>query len=234
MTVETNTVDVASSEPGIPPLLASQLGHGIRRVVLVANNKGIGAAVPAQWIDQATLLVFFNCPVRLAIFNEYDNPRLFCFRGNGRNHWGLPPNKNRVDEMEKLIHRSLVTMVCWRYLPTAIDELPPGVQGMIADKKRFSLISRDHDAWRDYPNTFSVKERCHRVPSTGFAFYRVFLRLLLQQTRPENNHVPFEIVTLGFNHVIGGHFWDGHDWAFERSELQTTPAGVHHVPIADE
>lgn len=209
----------------IPKTIRHQLGSSIKRVVLIANNPAISIHLIHRVIKGQDLLVFFNNTQHLPLFAKLPNPHLYFFRSifNNGLHWGLPPHPNNIPALEKLA-RNQQLAVAYSSYPPNIKEFPQNLKAVFVNPDRTSLILEKNPAWFDY---VYKKEIAYSAPSSGFMLYRLFLQIRQTACLMENS---FQIVLLGYNDSAGSTFWEGHNWEFERIEIQNSPRYVKIIP----
>ena len=89
------------------------------------------------------------------------------------------------------------------------------------------MLSEQHKVVADYPIFTDIHSS---APTSGFLLYRLLLSAHLRIQQKQKAETLLSIVMLGFNNDDKtAHFWEGHNWAFERQALATPPTGVEII-----
>lgn len=233
------------------PLVAQDALLQQSRLILVANNPSIEANKLAELLQSTDMLVLFNDFIHAEFFATHPIaralPKLLFFRQNGDSslHFGLPPRSNKVVAIEQMCQQSSVAMlfsnIFYQYPAPADDPrpdddpitseriltIPSLLRGLLESTDSCRVLSEKHSVVADYPCIAGIHSS---APTSGFLLYRLLLSAREHVQHLQPHRLPLEIVMLGFNNDDKtAHFWDGHNWQYERQELATRPAGVNII-----
>jgi len=229
----------------LPTVTQEELPNA-RRIVMIANNPSISTADLSDFLRADDVLVLFNHFIHADFFSRdpiaSKLPKLLFFRqiGDSVLHFGLPPRANNVPQMVEMVARAPLGMLFGNaayHYPTPSDDPSPqddpvtnervlhieaALQARFADPRYSRRLSEHHPVVADYPYFTEIHSS---AASSGFLLYRLLLAL-----RTYQRETPLELTLLGFNHdAKTPHFWQGHNWQFEREEMGRAPAGVRVV-----
>lgn len=234
----------------LPLVIQDQLLQS-KRIVLIANNPSITVARLEQLLRPADMMVLFNdfihaeCLAHHPLIGKL--PKLLFFRqiGDSKLHFGLPPRSNNLTAMTEMAKQAplglLVSNTSYQF-PTPSDDPSPNDDPVTQDRtltipdalnvlfhsdEYCGVLSEQHDVVADYPCFADIHSS---APTSGFLLYRLLLTARMQVQTLQNTATPQPMLMIGFNNDNKtAHFWEGHNWAFERQELATPPDGVHIV-----
>lgn len=219
-----------------------------RRVILVANNPSITEEKLDTLLQPSDILVLFNNFIHADFLTQHHVaktlPKLLFFRqiGDSLLHFGLPPRSNNVAAVDRMAKQAALGILLSNtpyQFPTLVDDPSPGddpvtpkrimtipqtLREALSSDEHCRILSEQHSVVADYPIFGNIHSS---APTSGFLLYRLLLaaRHQVQQLKPDAQ--PLQIVLLGFNDEDKtAHFWEGHNWAFERQEFATPPNGV--------
>lgn len=240
----------------LPPVIQQALLQQ-QRVVLIANNPSITTESLSALLRPTDLVVLFNHFIHAEFFATHPLaktlPKLLFFRqiGDSKLHFGMPPRSNNLPAINEMLKQAklglLFSNVEYQY-PQPDDDPSPNDDAITSPreltisltlKKRLDnqqhcrVLSEHHSVVADYPYFADI----HSSASTsGFLLYRVLLAArkhvmqLQAESKPLQTVKPLEIMMLGFNDDDNtAHFWEGHNWSFERQELADPPIGVEII-----
>lgn len=221
------------------------------RIVFIANNPSITTEQLEDLLQPDDVLVLFNHFVHADFFANHELvstlPKLLFFRqiGDSKLHFGLPPRSNNVaviKRMAKAAPLGLLFSNCSYQFPTPEDDpnpnddpitaertltIPPVVQVLLQSDTHHSVLSERHPVVEDYP---SFKDIHSSAPSSGFLLYRLLLAARAHLQEIQKTELPLRLLMLGFNdNDKTNHFWQGHNWEFERQEMSAPPPQVEVI-----
>lgn len=221
------------------------------RIVFIANNPSIGTDQLEALLQPDDVLVLFNHFIHAEFFANHPLvsklPKLLFFRqiGDSKLHFGLPPRSNNVSVMKRMAKSAplgLLLSNCSYQFPTPDDDpspnddpvtnerimtIPPTVQALLQSMQHHSVLSERHPVVADYP---SFKDIHTSAPSSGFLLYRLLLAARVHLQHIQNTELPLRLLMLGFNdNDKTAHFWQGHNWEFERQEMSAPPPEVEVI-----
>ena len=227
------------------PLLQS------KRIILIANNPSIDTASLKALLQPTDVLVLFNDFIHADFFANHplakDLPKLLFFRqiGDSKLHFGLPPRSNNVTAMLDMTKQAplgiLFGNAAYQFPmpcddPSPADdpitanrvlEIPEPLDKLLRSDEHCAVLSEQHSVVADYPIFADIHSS---APTSGFLLYRLLLSARLYIQQKQKAETPLSIIMLGFNNDDKtAHFWEGHNWAFERQELATPPTGVEII-----
>ncbi|MGM8885772.1 hypothetical protein ACS8FD_07500 [Psychrobacter sp. 1U2] len=227
------------------------------RLVIIANNPSITIETLEQTLQPTDIVVLFNDFIHADFFATHalakTLPKLLFFRqiGDSRLHFGLPPRSNNLIAIEQMAqHAALgifLSNISYQF-PTPTDDPKPNDDPISEDRvlsiahdlkvifdssEHCRVLSEQHPVVADYPSFADIHSS---APTSGFLMYRLLLaarqpvQCLQRTNNPQKRTAPVEILLLGFNDDDKtAHFWEGHNWAFERQELAAPPIGVEII-----
>lgn len=229
----------------LPTVIQKALPNA-RRVVMIANNPSISTDDLSDFLRADDVLVLFNHFIHADFFSSdtiaSQLPKLLFFRqiGDSVLHFGLPPRANNVPQIIEMAARAPLGIVfgntMYQYpapsddpnpqddpvTPARTLDIPAPLKAMFASAKHSRALSEHHPVVADYPYFTDIHSS---AASSGFLIYRLLLAL-----RTYQRETPLELTLLGFNHdAKTPHFWQGHNWQFEREEMGRAPDGVRVV-----
>lgn len=221
------------------------------RIVFIANNPSISIAQLKSLLRPDDVLVLFNHFIHARFFANdplaSTLPKLLFFRqiGNSKLHFGLPPRSNNVAVMKRMAKAAplgiLLSNQSYQFpLPTddpSPDDdpitadrtliIPPVVQALLQNDRRHSVLSERHPVVADYPY---FKDIHSSAPSSGFLLYRLLLAAREHLQFMQKAALPLQLLMVGFNdNDKTAHFWQGHNWEFERREMSLPPPEVEII-----
>ena len=201
---------------GLPKAVVDDLGRTIARVVLVSNHED-RASLQAllTTIGPLDLLVQFNFCAHNAAIALLNCQKLFVFRAHGGSgtNFGYRPDALAFQGTTFAPQRGQVSLLFVDNLPSTA-RAPACFQGAARNPAAWAYVDLS-----DRPfNTYPLPDCDYAGPSSGF----VTLQLLLdaRQRLSQQGQPGFEIVLWGFKDAPGYHFWEGHNWRFERRFLR--------------
>lgn len=222
-----------------------------KRIVFIANNPSISTNKLEQLLRPDDVLVLFNHFINADFFANHplasSLPKLLFFRqiGDSKLHFGLPPRSNNVAIMKRMAKAAplgiLLSNQPYQFpLPSddpspdddPIDDnriltLPPAVQVLLQDATHHSVLSERHPVVDDYPYFTDIHSS---APSSGFLLYRLLLAAREHVQLMQNATLPLQLLMIGFNdNDKTAHFWQGHNWEFERHEMSSPPPEVEII-----
>lgn len=251
---DSNNMDISALAYESLPATIQKALLSQNRVVIVANNPSITIETLEQILKPTDILVLFNDFIHADFFATYIRaktlPKLLFFRqiGDSRLHFGLPPRSNNLIAIEQMAQYAalgiLLSNINYQF-PTPADDPEPNddpiceervlniandLKTIFESEEYCRVLSEQHPVVADYPSFADIHSS---APTSGFLIYRLLLaarksvQRLQRINNPEKTIPPLEILLLGFNNDDKtAHFWEGHNWAFERQELATPPIGV--------
>ncbi len=227
------------------PLLQS------KRIILIANNPSIDTANLASLLQPTDILVLFNDFIHADFFANHpiakDLPKLLFFRqiGDSLLHFGLPPRSNNLTAILDMAKQAplgiLYGNTAYQFplpaddprpkddpiTPERILDIPEMLSHLLHSEDYSRVLSELHSVVADYPIFDDIHSS---APTSGFLLYRLLLAARLHVQQRQSAETPLAIVMLGFNDDDKtAHFWEGHNWAFERQELATPPSKVEII-----
>lgn len=222
-----------------------------QRIILVANNPSITEDKLQALLQPTDMLVLFNDFIHAQFFAHHpsakDLPKLLFFRQNGDSllHFGLPPRSNNLTAMLDMAQQATLGVLFGNthyQFPTPSDDprpnddpitakrvlkIPSQLDELLRSEAHCSVLSEQHSVVEDYPIFADIHSS---APTSGFLLYRLLLAACLEVQPQRDTDTPISIVMLGFNNDDKtAHFWEGHNWAFERQELAAPPQGVEII-----
>ena len=251
---DSNNMDISALAYESLPTTIQKALLSQKRLVIMANNPSITIETLEQTLKPTDILVLFNDFIHADFFATHalakTLPKLLFFRqiGDSQLHFGLPPRSNNLIAIEQIAQQATLGIFLSNIsyqLPTPADDPKPN-DDPISDKRVLSMtndlkaifdsteycrvLSEQHPVVADYPSFADIHSS---APTSGFLLYQLLLAARKAVPRLQSiNHLqktiaPLEILLLGFNDDDKtAHFWEGHNWAFERQELATPPVGV--------
>lgn len=219
-----------------------------RRIILIANNPSITQAKLEALLQPDDMLVLFNDFIHAEFFASHpvakSLPKLLFFRqiGDSSLHFGLPPRSNSVNAIDKMAQQAplgiLLGNTAYQF-PAPCDDprpnddpvtqertikVPDRLKHLLYSDEHCRVLSERHNVVADYPSFTHIHSS---APTSGFLVYRLMLATRLQVSQLQPDMTPLQILMLGFNDSDKtAHFWEGHNWGFERQELATPPSYV--------
>jgi len=234
----------------LPLVIQEQLLQS-KRIVLIANNPSIDKASLEALLQPTDMLVLFNDFIHADFFAHHpsakDLPKLLFFRKNGDSllHFGMPPRSNNLTAMLDMAKHAPLGILFGNtdyQFPLPADdpspnddpitasrvlEIPKLLNDSLHSDEHCRVLSEQHSVVADYPVFADIHSS---APTSGFLLYRLLLAARLHMQQRQNAKTPLSIVMLGFNNDDKtAHFWEGHNWTFERQELATPPNGVEII-----
>lgn len=249
ITADLNTESAMAFET-LPLTIQEQLLQS-KRIVLIANNPSIDTASLEALLQPTDMLVLFNDFIHADFFANHpiakDLPKLLFFRqiGDSLLHFGLPPRSNNLTAMLDMAKHAPLGILFGNtdyQFPLPADDprpnddpitarrvidIPKLLNDLLRSNEHCSVLSEQHRVVADYPIFADIHSS---APTSGFLLYRLLLAARLYVQQRQNAETPLSIVMLGFNNEDKtAHFWEGHNWAFERQELATPPNSVEII-----
>ncbi|WP_201513088.1 hypothetical protein [Psychrobacter alimentarius] len=250
---EANTNDISTEQAAftsLPTNIQTALTQN-NRLVFIANNPSIGTDQLEALLQPDDVLVLFNHFIHAEFFANHPLvstlPKLLFFRqiGDSKLHFGLPPRSNNVSVMKRMAKSAplgiLLSNQAYQFPlpeddPSPHDDpitderiltLPPSVQALLQNPQHHGVLSEQHPVVADYPCFADVHSS---APSSGFLLYRLLLAARAHLQRIQNTALPLRLLMLGFNdNDKTAHFWQGHNWEFERQEMSAPPPEVEVI-----
>ncbi len=231
----------------LPPVIQDAL-LSRRRIILMANNPSITQTKLEALLQPTDMLVLFNDFIHADFLATHKLaktlPKLLFFRqiGDSLLHFGLPPRSNNVTAITQMSQHAALGILLSNtpyQFPTPADDpksdddpvtkervvkIPETLANLLHSDKHCRVLSEQHTVVADYP---SFRHIHSSAPTSGFLLYRLLLaaRMHVRQLQPDA--APLQLLMLGFNDSDKtAHFWEGHNWAFEREELAAPPSHV--------
>jgi hypothetical protein len=201
---------------GIPSEIVDRLGSATKRVLLIANNTEMMASdLPRDFCREDLIVEFNGCHHNASLLST-DCAKLFVFRAqeDRRVNFGYPPNPSPLQDVGRhQLHGQLYVLFVNNLPPSSTA--PPVLRDVVQRKRTVGFVDSGKGIFASYPKPPGV---AFAGPSTGF----IVLQLLLELRRARSGlgEAAFEIVLVGFADSAGDLFWEGHNWAFERSFVQ--------------
>lgn len=233
------------------PIIMQQALLQQQRIVLIANNPSIDTASLEALLQPTDILVLFNDFIHADFFANHpiirDLPKLLFFRqiGDSALHFGLPPRSNNLTAILAMAKQAPLGILFGNtdyQFPLPADdpnpnddpitasrvlEIPKMLKDLLHSDQHCRVLSEQHSVVADYPIFADIHSSS---PTSGFLLYRLLLASRLEVQQRQNVETPLSIVMLGFNDEDRtAHFWEGHNWAFERQELATPFDGVEII-----
>ena len=230
------------------PVVTQTALEQAKRVVLIANNPAVTTAQLEMLLQPDDVLVLFNHFIHDDFFACHQLasslPKLLFFRqiGDSKLHFGLPPRSNHISVMEQMAETAPLGVLTSNQpyqFPTLADDpspnddpvttprildIPSSMKKLLSSPTYHSVLSEHHEVVADYPCFTDIHSS---APSSGFLLYRLMLAARAYLHHIQNTKLPLEIVMIGFNdNDKTAHFWHGHNWDFERQEMNRPPTGV--------
>lgn len=232
------------------PLVIQNALFDQQRIVFIANNPSITTATLENFLKPTDILVLFNHFIHAEFFASHPVaralPKLLFFRqiGDSNLHFGMPPRDNHVDQIAAMQSASTVGMmfanIAYQF-PAPSDEfriedglsdsplstLPASVKAAIDNPKQCRILPETHPVVSDYPIFSHIHSS---APTSGFLLYRLLIAARYYVKQEKKSSDIMTMIMLGFNDEDKtGHFWEGHNWKFERFELANPPLGVERI-----
>ncbi|KAA0914483.1 hypothetical protein [Psychrobacter sp. ANT_WB68] len=240
----------AASFAALPLSIQNALKQN-KRIVFIANNPSIGIDMLEHLLRPDDVLVLFNHFIYAEFFANHPLastlPKLLFFRqiGDSKLHFGLPPRSNNVSVMKRMAEAAplgiLLSNQPYQFpLPSEdpspdddpIDDnrtiiISPIVQELLQDEAHHSVLSERHLVVADYPYFTDIHSS---APSSGFLLYRLVLAAREHVQLMQKAALPLQLLMIGFNdNDKTAHFWQGHNWEFERREMSSPPLEVEII-----
>lgn len=221
------------------------------RIVFIANNPSISTEQLEDLLQPDDVLVLFNDFIHADFFANHalvsTLPKLLFFRqiGDSKLHFGLPPRSNNVSVMKRMAKAAPLGLLLSNrsyQFPSPEDDpspnddpvtaertltIPPVIQALLQSDLHHSVLSEHHPVVADYP---SFKDIHTSAPSSGFLLYRLLLVARAHLQDIQETELPLQLLMLGFNdNDKTAHFWQGHNWEFERQEMSSPPPEVEVI-----
>lgn len=221
------------------------------RIVFIANNPSISVAQLEDLLQPDDVLVLFNHFIHADFFANHPLvstlPKLLFFRqiGDSKLHFGLPPRSNNVSVIKRMAKAAplgiLLSNQSYQFPapdddPSPNDDpitadriltIPLAVQALLESDMHHNVLSEQHPVVADYP---SFKDIHSSAPSSGFLLYRLLLAARAHLQDIQQAELPLQLLMLGFNdNAKTAHFWQGHNWEFERREMHSPPPEVEII-----
>lgn len=222
-----------------------------QRIVLIANNPSIDTASLEALLQPTDILVLFNDFIHADFFANNpiarNLPKLLFFRkiGDSALHFGLPPRSNNLTAILAMVKQAPLGILFGNtdyQFPLPADdpnpnddpitasrvlEIPKMLKDLLHSDEHCRVLSEQHSVVADYPIFTNIHSSS---PTSGFLLYRLLLAARLEVQQRQDVETSLSIVMLGFNNEDKtAHFWEGHNWAFERKELATPFDGVEII-----
>lgn len=242
--------DPAVAFDALPPVIQQVLLHQ-PRIVLIANNPSIDTSSLEALLQPTDMLVLFNDFIHAHFFARHPLPgvlpKLLFFRqiGDSSLHFGLPPRNNQLTAINEMHEHAplgiLLSNQPYQFprpsddpnpnddpvTPSRIVTIPEGLNALLHSDEHCRVLSEQHSVVADYPYFTAIHSS---APSSGFLLYRLLLAAREHVQRLRKSAMPQQIVMIGFNDEDKtGHFWQGHNWKFERQEMAKAPYGVQVI-----
>lgn len=249
ISTDSNTIS-ALAFTNLPLVLQKPLLQS-KRIILIANNPSIDTASLETLLQPTDTLVLFNDFIHADFFANHplakDLPKLLFFRkiGDSLLHFGLPPRSNNLTAMLDMAKHAPLGILFGNtdyQFPLPADDpsphddpitasrmlkIPEQLDKLLRSDEHCRVLSEQHEVVADYPIFADIHSS---APTSGFLLYRLLLSARLYIQQKQNAETPLSIVMLGFNNDDKtAHFWEGHNWAFERQELATPPRDVEII-----
>jgi len=221
------------------------------RLVFIANNPSISTDQLEALLQPDDVLVLFNHFIHAEFFANHPLvstlPKLLFFRqiGDSKLHFGLPPRSNNVSVIKRMAKSAplgiLLSNQSYQF-PSPDDDpsphddpitderiltVPPSVQALLQNTQHHGVLSEQHPVVADYPCFTDIHSS---APSSGFLLYRLLLAARAHLQHIQNTELPLRLLMLGFNdNDKTAHFWQGHNWEFERQEMSAPPPEVEII-----
>lgn len=221
------------------------------RIVFIANNPSITTEQLEDLLQPDDVLILFNHFIHADFFANHEListlPKLLFFRqiGDSNLHFGLPPRSNNVAVMKRMAKSAplgLLLSNCSYQFPTPEDDpspnddpitddriliIPPAVKALLQNDGHHGVLSERHPVVEDYPAFENIHSS---APSSGFLLYRLLLAARTHLQDMQQTELPLRLLMLGFNdNDKTAHFWQGHNWEFERQEMSAPPPQVEVI-----
>ncbi len=221
-----------------------------KRIICIANNPSIDIANLETLLQPTDILVLFNHFVHADFFANHPLaralPKLLFFRqiGDSNLHFGLPPRSNNmtaINEMSKQAPLGLLfSNIHYQFqlvdegesesspdnslTASKILDISDELNDLLHNDDHCRVLSEHHPVVGDYPHFTDIHSS---APSSGFLLYRLLLAARVHVQRLQESAIPLQIMMIGFNDEDKTeHFWQGHNWKFERQEMAKAPYGV--------
>ncbi len=240
----------ASAFMSLPTNIQTALKQN-NRIVFIANNPSVSTAQLEDLLQPDDVLVLFNHFIHAEFFAHHPLvstlPKLLFFRqiGDSKLHFGLPPRSNNVPVIKRMAKSAplglLLSNQAYQF-PTLEDDpspdddpiiddrilvMPTAVQALFESAQYYSVLTEHHPVVADYP---AFKDIHSSAPSSGFLLYRLLLAARAHLQDIQKTALPLRLLMLGFNdNDKTAHFWQGHNWEFERREMSTPPPEVEII-----
>ena len=221
------------------------------RIVFIANNPSITTEQLEDLLQPDDVLILFNHFIHADFFANHEListlPKLLFFRqiGDSNLHFGLPPRSNNVAVMKRMAKSAplgLLLSNCSYQFPTPEDDpspnddpitddriliIPSAVKALLQSDGHHGVLSERHPVVEDYP---AFQDIHSSAPSSGFLLYRLLLAARTHLQDMQQTELPLRLLMLGFNdNDKTAHFWQGHNWEFERQEMSAPPPEVEVI-----
>lgn len=221
------------------------------RIVFIANNPSITTEQLEDLLQPDDVLILFNHFIHADFFANHEListlPKLLFFRqiGDSNLHFGLPPRSNNVAVMKRMAKAAplgLLLSNCSYQFPTPEDDpspnddpitdgriliIPSAVKTLLQSDGHHGVLSERHPVVEDYP---AFQDIHSSAPSSGFLLYRLLLAARTHLQDMQQTELPLRLLMLGFNdNDKTAHFWQGHNWEFERQEMSAPPPEVEVI-----
>ena len=221
------------------------------RIVFIANNPSISTTQLEQLLQPDDVLVLFNHFIHADFFANHPLisklPKLLFFRqiGDSKLHFGLPPRSNNVAVMKRMAKAAPLGILLSNQpyqFPLPSDDpspdddpvnsdriliIPPVVQELLHNEMHYRVLSEHHPVVADYPHFSDIHSS---APSSGFLLYRLLLGAREHIQLMQKSELPLRLLMIGFNdNDKTAHFWHGHNWEFERSEMSSPQQEVEVI-----
>ncbi|WP_350559605.1 hypothetical protein [Psychrobacter sp. CAL346-MNA-CIBAN-0220] len=239
--------EAANAFNSLPPIIQDALAQQ-KRIVCIANNPSIDRSSLEVLLQPTDMLVLFNDFIHADFFVNHPLarvlPKLLFFRqmGDSKLHFGLPPRSNKVAAINEMAKHAplgvLSSNVHYQFPlpdedPSPYDDpvtasriltIPEALKYLLNSDEHCRVLSEQHPVVADYPHFSDIHSS---APSSGFLLYRLLLAARMHVQQLQDSAMPLQIVMIGFNDEDKTeHFWQGHNWKFERQEMAKAPYGV--------
>lgn len=250
VTLSNNDINAASAFASLPPVIQQTLSQS-KRVICIANNSSLDITNLEALLQPTDMLVLFNDFIHADYFAHNSLvrtlPKLLFFRqiGDSKLHFGLPPRSNNVTAINEMAKHAPIGILLSNQpyqFPLPSDDPSPdddpvtasrvltitnALRDLLDSDEHCRVLSEQHPVVADYPCFADIHSS---APSSGFLLYRLLLAARAHLQLRQQTIAPLEIVMLGFNDEDKtAHFWQGHNWKFEREEMSNAPYGVHII-----
>ncbi|WP_201618378.1 hypothetical protein [Psychrobacter urativorans] len=242
--------EAATAFASLPSVIQNALIQK-KRIVCIANNPSIDTSSLDALLQPTDMLVLFNDFIHADYFANHPLvstlPKLLFFRqiGDSNLHFGLPPRSNNVMAINKMANHAPLGMLLsnqpYQFPHPSEDQsphddpvtasriliIPSALNDLLHNDDHCGVLSEQHPVVTDYPYFSDIHSS---APSSGFLLYRLLLAARVHVQRLQESTMPLQIVMIGFNDEDKtAHFWQGHNWRFERQEMAKAPYGVQVI-----